>query len=211
MTSAQHIAVLGAAPPRQAAAAFTERLLLIVLFVTVLVSSIAFIEPSPHDALMGALALACLVAGVRFERALVPLLMMLLLWNVAGLVSLISVVGVWLFHRAGQNEAIRDAKDQTRIAAQGSVEPALSDGLLREQPSALAAVDRVIQERVLTDDAIRNEMVDKTPLKRLGEPDDIAIGVLYLASPAASFITGKLFEIDGGLEEANLALNLPDV
>src|SRR5213078_1986267 len=71
-------------------------------------------------------------------------------------VALISVVGVWLFHRAGQAEAIRDAKDQTRIAAQGSVEPALSDGLLRERPSALDAIDRVIQERVLSppDDAI---------------------------------------------------------
>src|SRR4029079_12966365 len=67
---------------------------------------------------------------------------------------LISVVGVWLFHRAGRNEAIRDAKDQTRIAAQGSVETALSDGLRGEQPSALATVDRVVQERVLTDDAI---------------------------------------------------------
>ena len=33
-------------------------------------------------------------------------------------VALISVVGVWLFHRAGEAEAIRDAKDQTRIARQ---------------------------------------------------------------------------------------------
>ncbi len=71
-------------------------------------------------------------------------------------IALISVVGVWLFHRAGQAEAIRDAKDQTRLAAQGSVEPVLSDGLLRGQPSAIDAVDRVIQERVLSrpDDAI---------------------------------------------------------
>jgi signal transduction histidine kinase len=65
-------------------------------------------------------------------------------------IAVISVVGVWLFHRAGQAEAIRDAKDQTRIAAQGSVEPVVSDGLLREQPRALAAIDRVIQERVLS-------------------------------------------------------------
>ena len=71
-------------------------------------------------------------------------------------IALISLVGVWLFHRAGDAEATRDAKDQTRIAAEGSVEPVVSDGLLREQPSALAAVDRVIQERVLSrpDDAI---------------------------------------------------------
>ena len=55
------------------------------------------------------------------------------------------------------------------------------------------------------------DMVDGTPLKRLGQPDDIALCALYLASPAASFVTGKVFEVDGGLEEANLALNLPDL
>jgi two-component system, NarL family, sensor kinase len=65
-------------------------------------------------------------------------------------IALISVVGIWLFHRAGDAEAIRDAKDQTRIAAQGSVEPVLSDGLLRGQPRAIDAVDRVVQERVLS-------------------------------------------------------------
>jgi 7-alpha-hydroxysteroid dehydrogenase len=54
-------------------------------------------------------------------------------------------------------------------------------------------------------------MVTGTPLKRLGEADDIALCAVYLASPASSFVTGKLFEVDGGLEEANLALNLPDL
>ena len=42
-------------------------------------------------------------------------------------------------------------------------------------------------------------------------PEDIAGCALYLASPAASFVTGKLFEIDGGLEEANLEMGLPDL
>ena len=46
---------------------------------------------------------------------------------------------------------------------------------------------------------------------RLQTPEDIAIGVLYLASPAGGFVTGKILEIDGGLEEANLKMNLPDV
>ena len=66
-------------------------------------------------------------------------------------------------------------------------------------------------ETVLTDENLRNQMIDGTPLKRLGEPEDIALGVLYLASPAGAFITGKLLEIDGGLEEANLQLGLPDL
>ncbi len=82
---------------------------------------------------------------------------------------------------------------------------------IRVNGIAVGSVATSALETVLTDDAIRTEMVTKTPLKRLGEPDDIALGVVYLASPAASFVTGKIFEIDGGLEEANLALNLPDV
>ncbi len=82
---------------------------------------------------------------------------------------------------------------------------------IRVNGIAVGSVATSALETVLTNDAIRDEMVTKTPLKRLGEPDDIAIGVVYLASPASSFVTGKIFEIDGGLEEANLALNLPDV
>jgi 7-alpha-hydroxysteroid dehydrogenase len=66
-------------------------------------------------------------------------------------------------------------------------------------------------EVVLTEDVIRNEMIEKTPLKRLGEVDDIALGVLYLASDAGSFMTGKVIEIDGGIEYPNLSLNLPDL
>src|SRR4029078_10197765 len=54
-------------------------------------------------------------------------------------------------------------------------------------------------------------MERRTPLKRLGEPEDIALCALYLASPAGSFVTGKLFEIDGGLEEAKLEMVLPDL
>ena len=54
-------------------------------------------------------------------------------------------------------------------------------------------------------------MVDKTPMRRLGETDDIAIAALYLASPASSFVTGKILEVDGGIEAPNLAMGLPDL
>lgn len=75
-----------------AATPLTERILLVVLFVTVFASSVAFIEPSPHDGLMGLLAFTCVIAGVRFERTLVVPLLLLLIWNVAGLSSLTRVL-----------------------------------------------------------------------------------------------------------------------
>jgi 7-alpha-hydroxysteroid dehydrogenase len=82
---------------------------------------------------------------------------------------------------------------------------------IRVNAIAVGSIATSALETVLTDDAIRTEMITGTPLKRLGEADDIALCAVYLASPASSFVTGKLFEIDGGLEEANLALNLPDL
>jgi 3-oxoacyl-[acyl-carrier protein] reductase len=52
-------------------------------------------------------------------------------------------------------------------------------------------------------DALSEKVVagirEATPLKRLGEPEDIAQAVLYLASGAAGFITGQILTIDGGL------------
>ena len=94
MITAAELAVsrgLPAAPVH--AVAFRERLLLIVLFITVLMSSIAFIEPSPHDVLMGVLLVAALVAGVRLERALLVPFLLLLIWNVAGMLALLHVPG----------------------------------------------------------------------------------------------------------------------
>jgi 7-alpha-hydroxysteroid dehydrogenase len=49
-------------------------------------------------------------------------------------------------------------------------------------------------------DDLRNKMEAMTPMARLGEPADIALMALYLASPAASWITGKVYEVDGGTE-----------
>ncbi|HEY6022729.1 MAG TPA: O-antigen ligase family protein [Pseudolabrys sp.] len=96
MITARDMAMAAAAPPampQAPAVPLTERILLLVLFITVLTSSVAFIEPSPHDLLMGVLALACLVAGVRFQRTLVVPLILLIIWNFAGVMALIPVVG----------------------------------------------------------------------------------------------------------------------
>ena len=63
-------------------------------------------------------------------------------------------------------------------------------------------------ESVLTNDVVHNAMIQATPLKRLGEPEDIALGALYLASPASAYVTGTVMEIHGGITSANLDLGL---
>jgi 7-alpha-hydroxysteroid dehydrogenase len=64
---------------------------------------------------------------------------------------------------------------------------------------------------VLETEALRTEMERRTPMRRIGAPDDIAAAVLYLASPAAGFVTGVILEVSGGLSAPNLAMDLPDV
>lgn len=75
----------------QAKASFRERLLTTVLFAAVLSSCVAFIEPSPHDVLMGLLAIVALAAGVRFHRILVVPFALLVIWSVFGLLTLLNV------------------------------------------------------------------------------------------------------------------------
>ncbi len=51
---------------------------------------------------------------------------------------------------------------------------------------------------VLTSDEARARIMSRTPMKRLGEPSEIADTVAYLASDAASYITGEIVVVDGG-------------
>ena len=55
---------------------------------------------------------------------------------------------------------------------------------------------------------IKQQMIDMTPMGRLGTPEDIALAVLYLASPAGSWITGKVFEVDGGTVTSNWPIKM---
>ncbi|TPK72155.1 SDR family oxidoreductase [Mesorhizobium sp. B2-3-3] len=43
-----------------------------------------------------------------------------------------------------------------------------------------------------------NTWLDMTPMGRLGEPQEIASAILFLASPASSYVTGAILSIDGG-------------
>jgi 7-alpha-hydroxysteroid dehydrogenase len=55
---------------------------------------------------------------------------------------------------------------------------------------------------------LKQQMIEMTPMARLGTTEDIALGVLYLATPAASWVTGKVFEIDGGTVHSNWPIKM---
>jgi 7-alpha-hydroxysteroid dehydrogenase len=82
---------------------------------------------------------------------------------------------------------------------------------IRVNAIAPGAIATSALEIVLQNEALESEMKRRTPLKRLGVTDDIAAGALYLASPAAAYMTGRVLDIDGGLRGSNLDMGLPDL
>jgi 7-alpha-hydroxysteroid dehydrogenase len=82
---------------------------------------------------------------------------------------------------------------------------------IRVNAIAVGSVATSALEFVVNDDATRTAMENATPLHSIGNVDDVATAVLYLASPASAYMTGKVLEVDGGLEQPNLDLGLPDL
>jgi 7-alpha-hydroxysteroid dehydrogenase len=83
--------------------------------------------------------------------------------------------------------------------------------LIRVNAIAVGSVATSALQIVMDDDNLRGEAEKNTPLHRIGDPDEIAATVLYLASAAGAFVTGKVFEVDGGTEAPVLDMGLPDL
>lgn len=82
---------------------------------------------------------------------------------------------------------------------------------IRVNAIAVGSVATSALEVVLTDENLRQVMEQSTPLRRIGEPEDIAAAVVFLCSAAAAYVTGKVLEVDGGLDRPNLDLGIPDL
>jgi len=90
--------------------------------------------------------------------------------------------------KAGLEGLIRTVADE--LAALNIRVNAIRPGLTRSNATTDMFANPVVIERFL----------DQTPLKRTGEPEDIAAAVAYLAGPASAWVTGQSFAVDGGQE-----------
>jgi NAD(P)-dependent dehydrogenase (short-subunit alcohol dehydrogenase family) len=110
------------------------------------------------------------------------------------IVNISSIMGlVGYFNRAPYCASKAGIVNLTRVLA---IEWAEHD--IRVNAVCPTFVETEINRHLFAEASFRDEIMRRTPLKRLGTPEDVAAAVLFLASPASSLITGQALATDGG-------------
>jgi 7-alpha-hydroxysteroid dehydrogenase len=122
------------------------------------------------------------------------------------IVNISSVMG----HAAGRGYlgygTVKGALEQYTRLASRDLAPRIRVNAIGVGSVATTALDVV-----MSSDELRAEMEEVTPLGRIGQLEDIAAAIVYLVSPAGSYVTGKIIEVDGGLQSPNIELPIPDL
>jgi 7-alpha-hydroxysteroid dehydrogenase len=93
----------------------------------------------------------------------------------------------------------------TRLAA-ADLAPRIRVNGIAVGAAATSALDIVV-----SDEGLRQQLEQSTPLARIGDPREVAAAVVYLAAPSGGYLTGKILEVDGGIQYPNVDLGLEDL
>jgi len=80
---------------------------------------------------------------------------------------------------------------------------------VRVNSIAVGATETDALGMVTADENLAQQMIDLTPMNRLGTVEDIAAAALYLLSDASSWVTGKSLDVDGGTVASNWPFSMP--
>lgn len=83
------------------------------------------------------------------------------------------------------------------VAKEGITVNSVCPGYMRTE-RVEELIDRLAHQRATTTEAIHAELVDAIPMGRMGDPAELGAVVTFLASDAASYITGVALQVDGG-------------
>lgn len=110
------------------------------------------------------------------------------------IVNTTSIAGLIGFPGA----AIYDASKHAVIGFTKSVALEYARKNIRVNAVAPAAIDTDMFSRFAADENVRKQLEGMHPIGRIGKADEVAAAVLWLASDAASFVTGQTLPVDGG-------------
>lgn len=121
------------------------------------------------------------------------------------IVNLSSVNGTFTIPTIASYNISKGGMNQlTRVFALG-----LADKGVRVNAVAPGTiVTQMAASSVLVDEAARRRVLSRTPMKRFGEPSEVAHVVAFLASDAASYMTGEIVVIDGGRMTLNYTVDV---
>ena len=115
----------------------------------------------------------------------------------AGGGSIINLSSVAGLVGAAYSSAYSASKGAVRLFTKSTASQYAADGI-RSNSIHPGVIETDMTAEAIADARFKKERLDPTPLGRLGQPEDVAYGALYLASDESSFVTGAELVIDGG-------------
>ncbi len=116
----------------------------------------------------------------------------------AGGGSIINISSIYGLVGSGGSASYHASKGAVRIFNKSTAIQYASENI-RANSVHPGFIDTPMTRAHHNDPNVHQERVAKTPIGRMGRPEDIAAGILYLASDESSFVTGAELVIDGGM------------
>ena len=112
--------------------------------------------------------------------------------------SIVNISSIYGLVGAALGAPYPASKGAVRIFTKAAAIQYAADGI-RVNSVHPGFIDTPQTAKMLSIPETRADLISRTPLGRLGTPEDIAAGILFLASDEASYITGAEFVMDGGI------------